>query len=147
MTMSTSESWFTFNHARIFSEWLIHSIVSPYCQHSADRKQSFQWVGECGGWVWRWMLIMEGEAVLRMRSNASATEWLAVYRNNLQDVDTRVSHNYWIMHKYLASCSSALTVSLLNWQPSRHDAMWPKSRHPNAHCRCPRTWQYIYSSW
>ena len=38
MPMSTSESWFTFNHACIFSDF---STASPYCQHSADRKQSF----------------------------------------------------------------------------------------------------------
>lgn len=26
---------------RTHMQWLIHSIASPYCQHSADRKQSF----------------------------------------------------------------------------------------------------------
>ena len=26
---------------RTHIQWLIHSIASPYCQHSADRKQSF----------------------------------------------------------------------------------------------------------
>ena len=39
--MPISTTWFTHNHARIFDQWLIHSIASPYCQHSADRKQSF----------------------------------------------------------------------------------------------------------
>jgi len=43
--------------------------------------------------VSRRTVIMEGEAVVRMRSKASVTEWLAVYSN----------------------------------------AMWLKSRHPNAH--------------
>ena len=92
-----------------------------------------------GGWVGT-----AGRQRVGLMTNANYGGWGGaeneirgtVYRN-LQDVDTRVSHNYWNTYKYIASCSSALIVSLLDWQSSRRDTKWLKSRYPNAHCCCP----------
>jgi len=44
--MSTSPSWSIFTHA-FHIQWLIHSTVSSYCQHSTNWKQSLQKYLQC----------------------------------------------------------------------------------------------------
>ena len=59
------------------------SSTDPPATHRPIHAPVSRSVGGCGRWVWRRTVIMEGEAVVRMRSKASATDWLAVYRNTM----------------------------------------------------------------